>query len=82
MVTANTTGADTTSRSAKSDPNGGRVADLSAAESKVTAAHRPCSNFYGTGAGGAVAVTAQCVRYTGFLAGTFTMQLAVLQLRQ
>jgi flagellar hook-associated protein FlgK len=79
IVTANAVGADATVIGPmRLHPNGGAEADLGAAVSSVDGSATDLTvTFSGTGAGGAVAVTASLNDTTGFAAGTFTADASV-----
>ena len=78
VVTANTTGADTTVVGKLRLNTGSGAADLSAAESKVDGSATDLTvTFSGTGAGGSVAMTANLSTNTGFVAGTFSADASV-----
>ena len=80
IVTKNAVGADATVIGPmRLDPNGGGAeADLGAAVSNVNGSATDLTvTFSGTGAGGAVAVTASLNDTTGFAAGTFTADASV-----
>ena len=79
IVTANAVGTDATVIGPmRLHPNGGSEADLGAAVSSVNGSATDLTvTFSGTGAGGAVAVTASLNDTTGFAAGTFTADASV-----
>ena len=78
VVTANTTGADATTIGLLQLDTGSGAANLSAAESKVDGSATDLTvTFSGTGAGGAVAMTADLGDDTGLSSGTFTADASV-----